>query len=688
MLPSGMTDGGAWRDDKRRVMDAVDIVRLIGEHVQLRKKGREWAGLCPFHDDRNPSMYVVPGKQIYHCFVCGAGGDALAFVMNYHKMSFREALEHLAERAGVTLTPWKPAHAAAGGGPDQPGAPELTRGRLAQASAQAARFYRTVLEHAEHGRQARALLEHRGVSAAMVERFALGAAPDRWDGLALTAQKQGWDTVALEAVGLIKPRQSGGGRFDLLRHRVVFPIHDALGRAVAFGGRRINDEDNPKYLNSPEHPLFNKSATLYALHQAGSAVRRQGWAVVVEGYMDAIACHQAGLENVVATLGTALNEAGARVLQRLCGRVVLLFDGDDAGARAADRAVEVLLGTNLDVSIATLSAARAAGEITAKDPDELLKTPGGLDALRRLLDRGVEALEYRFERLRQRAAGLGMSQRAAAMEEEIGRLVELGFAAMSPTKQSLVAQRVARVSGASEDAVRRSIRAAEADRARRARGRAQDPVSQGPQTPEPLPTRLREPHEHVLACLASLPTALDELRPDDLSFIAPERFSNATMGTLAAVVARIAQRAQRSQGPPTEELAGARSVADLLSDDEFADGRLQPAAVALIHQLHQWLGQSEPAAVRTHLRGCLEAARREEMMRRLRAGGDADGAGVERGAGGSGGGGGGGGVEGAVGPAAGGAGVAGVAGVAGRLQQLRAAHETGTKDPRTVPKPM
>lgn len=670
-----MTGGAAWRDDKRRVMDAVDIVRLIGEHVQLRKKGREWAGLCPFHDDRNPSMYVVPGKQIYHCFVCGAGGDALAFVMNYHKMSFREALEHLAERAGVTLTPWRPGQGAAG--PGDGDAPELTRGRLAQASAAAARFYRTVLEHPEHGRPARQLLERRGVSAQMIERFGLGAAPDRWDGLALTAHKQGWDGPALEAVGLIKPRQAGGGRFDLLRHRVVFPIHDALGRAVAFGGRRINDEDNPKYLNSPEHPLFNKSATLYGLHQAGSAVRREGWSVVVEGYMDAIACHQAGLENVVATLGTALNEAGARVLQRLCGRVVLLFDGDDAGARAADRAVEVLLGTNLDVSIATLSAARAAGEIDAKDPDELLKQPGGLDALRRLLDRGVEALEYRFERLRQRSAGLGMSQRAAVMEEEIGRLVELGFGSMSPTKQSLVAQRVARVSGASEDAVRRSIRAAEADRARRARARAQEPASQIPPDADPMPPRLREPHEHVLACLASLPTALDELRPDDLALITPERFSNTAMGALASVVARVASE-QRARGTPAAELAGARSVADLLTEEELVGGRLQPAAVALIHQVHQWLGQSESAAVRAHLRGCLEAARRDEMMRRLRAGGHADGSGDAGRTGGKGDGGG------LGGDGGGGDAIA----VVGRLEQLRAAHETGVKDPRTLPKPM
>jgi len=454
-----MDAGGG--DDKRRVLEATDLVRLIGEHVTLRRKGREWACLCPFHDDHNPSMYVVPHKQIYHCFVCGAGGDAISFVMNYHKASFREALQILADRAGITLSPpprrggWTAeggggGESAAEGGSSQRG---TTREGLLAANRAGQDFFRAILNHPDHGRAAREVLAKRGVSAEMIEMFGLGASPDRWDGLALTAAKKGIATGDLLAAGLLKARESGGA-YDAMRNRITFPIHDALGRVIAFGGRRINDEDEPKYLNSPETMLFNKSATLYGLPMAAAAVREAGRVIVTEGYMDCIACHQAGVRNVVATLGTALTPLGARVLRRMCDTIVLLFDGDEAGQRAADRAIEVLFAEPVDVRIATMaSVPLGEGEAPPKDPDELLKRPEGRARFEAMIGRAEDALEYRFRRLGARTAGLGLAPRSRAIDEELGRLSELGLGRISPVRRHLIVRRVSQLAGVPETVI-------------------------------------------------------------------------------------------------------------------------------------------------------------------------------------------------------------------------------------------
>jgi len=436
-------------DDRQRVRDASDIVAVVGEHLTLKPKGREYVGLCPFHDDRNPSMCVIPAKQIFHCFVCGTGGDVFTFIQKYHSMGFREALEFLAERGNVELTPFKP-----GGGSGN--APESNTGigkrEIMAANETAQSFFKTILNHPEHGKEARTILEQRGISPEMVERFGIGASPDRWDGLLMTVEKNGLNLEAMVGAGLIKARETDG-HYDALRNRLIFPICDQIGRVVAFGGRKINEEDEPKYLNSPETLVFRKSTTLFGINLAARAIKRERTAVIVEGYTDVIACHQAGIEHVVGTLGTALTSGHATVLRRLCDTVVLLFDGDAAGIKAADRAIEVLLSETIDIRIAAL-----AGFTDAKDPDELLKRDGGVKAFGRVIAGSVDLVKWRFDRLRDELLNAGPAEVSRRIQEELARLSELGLGELSPVRRRLMIRQIAKAARIEEGVVNAAIR--------------------------------------------------------------------------------------------------------------------------------------------------------------------------------------------------------------------------------------
>jgi DNA primase len=439
---------GGGNDDVSKVKDACDIVRIIGESVAVKPKGREYVCLCPFHDDHNPSMRVIPAKQIFHCFVCGTGGDVFSFVKKFHKMEFREALEFLAEKVGVTLTPWRRS-----GGDVASGEPAgLTKRQVLDAADVASKFFRTILNHPEHGATARATIARRGVTAEMVDRFELGAAPDRFDGLLKYAQHHGLSIDALREAGLFKVRESDQSPYDLLRHRLIFPIHDRTGRVVAFGGRKMRDEDEPKYINSPETRLFNKSSTLYAMHLAARAIQKERTALVTEGYMDALACHQGGFTHAVATLGTALTLEHAAQLRQICDRVVLLFDGDDAGQRAADRTVSIFFSEPIDVRIATLSAFT-----DAKDPDELLKREGGAEVFRRVIEQSTDLLDYRFARLRRQLEGKGDAALSRAINDELASMVEMGLHEVEPVRQKLIIRRLADLAGIDEATIRRVV---------------------------------------------------------------------------------------------------------------------------------------------------------------------------------------------------------------------------------------
>ena len=425
-------------DQAREVLQATDIVDVIGEQIRLEKKGKEFVGLCPFHDDRNPSMSVVPSKQIFHCFVCNTGGDAIRFVREYHKMAFREALHFLADRAGVQLAP----HAS--------GRIDSTKG-LRESMEWALRFFRGQYANEVAGLEARRYVDGRAIDDATAEAFQLGYAPDGWDALVKAATVKGLDLKQLETAGVIAARPQAGGHYDRMRHRLVFPICDRMGLPIAFGGRRLRESDDPKYLNTPESPLFDKSRTLYGLHLARKAILAERQAVVVEGYTDVIACHQAGIQNVVGTLGTALTAEHVKQLRHFAQRVVLLFDPDDAGRRAADRATELFLEGELDVAIALLP--------DNLDPADLLARPDGASRWAQAMAAATEALEYQFQEMRQRlAAEDSVAGRQQVTEEYLRRLATLGLERQDPVRRAFIYRKVAYLLHLREEEIAQMIR--------------------------------------------------------------------------------------------------------------------------------------------------------------------------------------------------------------------------------------
>ncbi len=423
----------AGQSDVEAVRNATDLVRLIGEHVMLRPRGREHVGLCPFHDDKNPSFAVVThkGNAFYKCHACGAGGDAFDFVMQYHRMDFGEALRFLADRAGITLKLRQSEHAGSAG---------PRRMDLRKANAFAATFFQRVLNAAEAGAKAREVIAQRKISDEMVRAFSLGAAADQWDALATMVSRRNLPADVFKAAGLLKQRREGDGLYDAFRNRLIFPICDELGNPIAFGARKINPEDEPKYLNSAESALFSKSKTLYGLHLAKRSIIDSKQAIITEGYTDVIACHQAGIGNVVGTLGTALTTEHARILKRLCDTVVLVFDGDEAGQKAADRALEVFFAEPVDVRICVLP--------DGLDPDELLKQPEGRERFEQAIAASRDAMEFKISRFQaqlQQAAGI--SARQKLLENFLNELAQLGFAAMPGVRKRLVLTQLADMLG-------------------------------------------------------------------------------------------------------------------------------------------------------------------------------------------------------------------------------------------------
>ncbi|MFO0874607.1 MAG: CHC2 zinc finger domain-containing protein [Phycisphaerales bacterium] len=439
------------------MLAATDLVALVGEHVALRQKGREWVGLCPFHDDRTPSLAVVvhKGDGFYKCFACGAAGNAIDFAMEHLRMDFPAALRFLAQRAGVALSP-SPTRRSG----------EIDREALLRANAERYAHWRGLLVAAHAGRSrnpaaiaaARILVERR-IDDAMIEQFQLGVASEGWSDLVDLVRARELDEKAFIAAGLLKPRQrhdgdgtidearpaTTGGRgasgcYDAFRNRIVFPICDEAGRAIAFGARKIDPADEPKYLNSSESAAFSKSRTLYGLHLAKRAIIDAGCAVVTEGYTDVIACHQAGFRNVVATLGTALTIEHARTLRRLCERVVLLFDGDEAGQKAADRAAEVFFAEPVDVLVCVIPDHR--------DPDELLKLHDGPDRFRAALDGAQPVLDFLVDRfMATYRTATTMSGRQQRLEAFLARLAELGLGRAKDLRRRFVLQRLAALVG-------------------------------------------------------------------------------------------------------------------------------------------------------------------------------------------------------------------------------------------------
>lgn len=374
------------RSDIDEVRTRTDLVSVVERYVTLKRAGRQLKGLCPFHQEKTPSFVVSPEIGYWKCFgQCGEGGDVFKFVQKIENLTFPEALERLAMQAGVTLTSRQPR--ATAGASDAAPSEAGQKDRLRQINALALRFYRDVLARSPVARE---YLQERGLAHAAQENFQLGFAADEWDGLCRFLSRSGISLADAEKAGLVTVGERGA--FDKLRGRLVFPILDVHERPIAFGGRLIGEArpNQPKYWNSPETPLFSKGREMYGLWRARKAIAAREQAVVVEGYTDVIACHQAGFENVVATLGTSLTEEHVQTLARLASVVLLAFDADSAGLKAAGRAAQIFEAQEVDVRVLDLPE--------GEDPDSLLKSGKRL-VFEQAMETALPLTEYRIKRL-------------------------------------------------------------------------------------------------------------------------------------------------------------------------------------------------------------------------------------------------------------------------------------------------
>ncbi|MGH7134744.1 MAG: DNA primase [Pirellulales bacterium] len=460
-----MSSGPAF-DAKEQIKRAIDIVDLIGESVPLRREGRNYKGLCPWHDDSRPSLHVNQERQTFRCFVCNIGGDIFTFVEKRENVTFREALTILAERAGVTLS-----HGPSAAETDE-------RRRLYQVAAWAEQQYHDCLLKAAEAEPARRYLQARGVTAESIQRFQLGFAPNQWDWLLKRARAASISPAHLEKIGLVRPRPQGSGQYDFFRGRVLFSIRDLQDRPVALGGRvlpEFNDPNAAKYINTIETPLFFKSRQLYGLNMAKDAITRSRTVMVMEGYTDCLIAQQYGLTNAVAVLGTALGEQHIGILRRFADQVLLVLDGDEAGRRRADEILELFVAAQMDLRILTLP--------DELDPADFLLARGK-EAFETLLATAVDALEHK---LRMATAGLDMRSdiaKAQRAQEEVLRTLAKARPTDTAThlREAHILGRLAQQFRVSEVVLRDRLKALR-DKGTRARPQAQ------PGSPEEAPRK-------------------------------------------------------------------------------------------------------------------------------------------------------------------------------------------------------
>ena len=388
-----------------QIRERVDLADVVANYVALSRTGQNLKGLCPFHAEKSPSFTVSPSRQIFHCFGCGTGGNVFTFVMKLEGTTFPDTVRELGRRAGITV----PAFSSGRGSAE---VSERTRLELLHQSAM--KWFQRNLWETESGQHARTYLEERGIHRSTAEHFGLGVSLPGWDGLIRALMQEQYSVPEIASSGLVVTKEPSGrratdasGYYDRFRGRLMFPITDLRRRVIGFGGR-VMGEGEPKYLNSPETPLFNKGRTLYAFDHAREAAGRDGRLVIVEGYFDAIALHQAGITNVAATLGTALTPDHLTVIRRFAKKVVLLFDPDPAGVRAALRTLDLFVGSGLGVTVISLPGGH--------DPDTFMKNHGP-DAFRELQERAPSLLDFAVEQSMQRAASGSIDDRIRSVDE-------------------------------------------------------------------------------------------------------------------------------------------------------------------------------------------------------------------------------------------------------------------------------
>ena len=543
-IPAGFRD---------ELVARCDIVDVVSDYVTLTPKGGSYWGLCPFHGEKTPSFHVLPDRQLYHCFGCGKGGGVISFIMDVENLPFPDAVRLLAKRAGMEV-------------PEEnlDEGSRRKRGRLLELNKEAARFFHSQL-HSPQGAEGLAYLQKRGLTRGVMTRFGLGFAPDSWDSLLLDMTQKGFSKGDLLAVGLVVSNKKGGF-YDRFRNRVMFPIIDLRGDVIGFGGRVLGD-GTPKYLNSPDSPVFNKSRNLFALNLAKNT--KQGHLILTEGYMDTISLHQAGFDCAVASLGTSLTGDHAKLLSRFAKEVILCYDGDTAGIRAADRAIPMLERTGLKVRVLRVTG--------AKDPDEYIKTYGR-EAFARMLDQSQNYVDYNLRQLQEQYNLEEPMQRTEFARAGAELLSQLD----SPVEREVYAGQLAQTSGVGKQAILQEIKRCRGQRLwqakRKQARRTLTPVNQV--QPKNRQLRYENPRsaraeEGVLRLLM-----LDSSLEKGVAGLTPEQFSSPVLGKIyGALLAHLAQGRTLQLGALEGELEGAEIA--LLADLLGRPASLENGAAAL-----------------------------------------------------------------------------------------------------------
>jgi DNA primase len=474
----------------------TDLVELIGGYVKLTQRGGNMLGLCPFHTEKTPSFSVSIDKQVYYCFGCGKGGGAITFIMEHENLPFLDAVELLARRAGLTV----PEADGADGGT----AARTDRRRILELNRDSARFYHSMLAEPD-GQDAIRYINKRRISKKMVTRFGLGAAPNRWHALRDAMYALGYTEKEMSDAGLIKLGQKTGGYYDTFRNRLVFPVIDVSGSVIGFSGRLLGD-GTPKYLNSPDTPVFSKSRNLFALNIAKKS--KAGMLILAEGNIDVIALHQAGFDCAVASLGTALTDTQVRLMARYSDKLVIAFDSDGAGSQAAARAIGLTEKTGMGVRLLRIP--------NAKDPDEYINKFGA-DAFRRLIESSENHVVYRLEGIKSRFDLKTDDGRLGYLAEATKLVADIN----SRPEREVYAARLSEETGVSVAAVESEIASLVRRGARRRKQKQTREEQQPAKAAQPAARSLRYDNEYsavaeegVLRCLLLDPTLIGDALGD------------------------------------------------------------------------------------------------------------------------------------------------------------------------------
>ena len=583
------------------VLQATDIVELIGQTVALKRRGRSFTGLCPFHQEKTPSFHVDPAKQYFYCFGCKAGGNAIDFVIKRDRVEFIDALRQLAERAGIDLPKF-----------ERGGANANQRKTILDANSAACAYYQQILTQPE-GQVAREYLDKRGFDAQSITRFQIGVALPGWDNLANGQVGKKFPADVLLAAGLVKQREGREGCYDTFRNRLMFPIRDEQGRIIAFGGRVMpGSEDPAKYLNSPETPLFSKSRCLFGLDLARQKIVETRTAVVVEGYTDVIMCHQFGVSNVVSSLGTALTSQHVALIRRFADRLVLLFDPDLAGELAVNRAVELFLTQPIEVLIATLPE--------KLDPDEYLLEYGA-EGFQKVLADAQDALSYKWKQLDQqfRAGSGDLTAQQKAVEQYLQTLADArGSGQVDSLRWGGALTRVSRLTGISVEELNHRFRQRKPSPAKpqvppaAAVPGATPPVAVAPPAPSGTLNAQMRAERQILSSLLNAPQWWHEVQKtvhlDD--FLDPAHRK----------LAEVYWDYQRNEGEPEfaellvllQDLNLAQLALDIIQETSEVEDfhRILDPAVEYLHYARQ---RREAATLKANLRRSVEAGENNEQ---------------------------------------------------------------------------